>query len=76
MVLLIIIILLLFILIADGISLGGSGTTIRHNTKITHITKIIHHAQFFNLCSPPSRTMALGFTQPLTEMSIKRSFWG
>jgi hypothetical protein len=26
---------------------------------------------FFNLPNPPSRTMALGSTQPLTEMSTK-----
>jgi hypothetical protein len=27
---------------------------------------------FFNLPNPPSRTMALGLTQPLTEMSINQ----
>jgi hypothetical protein len=32
--------------------------------------------EFFNLLNPSSRTMALGFTQPLTEMNIRRSFWG
>jgi hypothetical protein len=26
---------------------------------------------FFNLPNPPSRTMALGLTQPLTEMSTR-----
>jgi hypothetical protein len=31
---------------------------------------------FFNLPNPFGRTMALGFTQPLTEMSTKRFFWG
>jgi hypothetical protein len=30
---------------------------------------------FFNLPNPASRTMVLGFTQPLTEMSTS-SFWG
>jgi hypothetical protein len=30
---------LLFILTADGVLLGGSGTTIRDNTQITHITQ-------------------------------------
>jgi hypothetical protein len=29
----------LFILTANGFSPGGSGTTIRHNTQITHITQ-------------------------------------
>jgi hypothetical protein len=31
--------LLLFILTASGFSSGCSGTTIRHNTQITHITQ-------------------------------------
>jgi hypothetical protein len=31
--------LLLFILTANGFLPGGSGTTIRHNTQITHITQ-------------------------------------
>jgi hypothetical protein len=31
--------LLLFILIANWFLSGGSGTTIRHNTQITHITQ-------------------------------------
>jgi hypothetical protein len=31
--------LLLFILTSNGYSPGGSGTTIRHNTQITHITQ-------------------------------------
>jgi hypothetical protein len=30
---------------------------------------------FFNLPNPSSRTMALGFTQPPSEISIRRSFW-
>jgi hypothetical protein len=30
---------LLFILIANGFLTGGSGTIIRHNTQITHITQ-------------------------------------
>jgi hypothetical protein len=29
---------------------------------------------FFSLPNPSSPTMALGFTQPLTEMSVRRSF--
>jgi hypothetical protein len=32
-------VVLLFILTAKGFSPGGSGTTIRHNTQITHITQ-------------------------------------
>jgi hypothetical protein len=31
---------------------------------------------FFNLPNPSRRTIALGFTQSLTDMSIRRSFWG
>jgi hypothetical protein len=31
--------LLLLILTAYGVSPGGSGTTIRHNTQLTHITQ-------------------------------------
>jgi hypothetical protein len=31
--------LLVFILTANGVLPGGSGNTIRHNTKITHITQ-------------------------------------
>jgi hypothetical protein len=30
---------------------------------------------FFNLPNPSSRTVALGFTQPLTEMKTRKSFW-
>jgi hypothetical protein len=29
----------LFILTANGFSPGGSGTTVRHNAQITHITQ-------------------------------------
>jgi hypothetical protein len=31
---------------------------------------------FFNLPNPSSRTMALGSTQPLTEMSTRNLPWG
>jgi cytoskeletal protein RodZ len=37
--LLLLLLLLLFILAASGFLSGGSGTTIRHNTQITHITQ-------------------------------------
>jgi hypothetical protein len=30
----------------------------------------------FNLPNPSSRTIALGFTERLIEMSTRRSFWG
>jgi hypothetical protein len=36
----------------------------------------IKSLNFLNLPNHSSHTMALGFTQPLPEMSIKRSFWG
>jgi hypothetical protein len=32
--------------------------------------------QFFNWPNPSSCTVALGLTQPLTEMSTRQSFWG
>jgi hypothetical protein len=31
---------------------------------------------FFNLPNASSRAVALGLTQPLTEMSTRKSFWG
>jgi hypothetical protein len=31
---------------------------------------------FFSLPNPSSCTIALGFIQPLTEMSIRKYFWG
>jgi hypothetical protein len=31
---------------------------------------------FFNLPNHSSRTIALGFTQSLTDASARRSFWG
>jgi hypothetical protein len=33
-------------------------------------------ANFFNLPNPSDRNMALGLTQPLTEMSARKSFLG
>jgi hypothetical protein len=36
---LLLLLLLLFILTANGFLSGGSSTTIRHNTQITHITQ-------------------------------------
>jgi hypothetical protein len=38
-IIIIIIIINLFILTANGFLPGGSGTTIRHNTQIIHITR-------------------------------------
>jgi hypothetical protein len=31
--------------------------------------------EFFQILNPSSCTMALGFTQPVTEISTRRSFW-
>jgi hypothetical protein len=31
---------------------------------------------YFNLSNSSSRTMALGITQPITEMNARRPFWG
>jgi uncharacterized membrane protein YjgN (DUF898 family) len=36
----------------------------------------IRSLNFFNVPNPSSYTMTLGFTQPLTEMSTRRYFWG
>jgi hypothetical protein len=36
----------------------------------------IRSLNFFNLPNPSSRNMALGLTQPLTEMSTRKYFWG
>jgi hypothetical protein len=36
----------------------------------------IRSFNIFNLFTPSRRTVAPGFTQPLTEMSTRRSFWG
>jgi hypothetical protein len=33
-------------------------------------------AFFLNLPNPSSRTVALGFAQPLTELSTRKYFWG
>jgi hypothetical protein len=35
----------------------------------------VHFFFFFTLHNPSSRTIALGFIQPLTEMSAKKCFW-
>jgi hypothetical protein len=35
-----------------------------------------YEVDFFNLPNPSSRTMALGSTQPLTEMSTRNLPWG
>jgi hypothetical protein len=48
---------------------------------ITHIltaqnVNTYTHDFFFNLPKPSSRTVALGFTHPPAEMSIKKCFWG
>jgi hypothetical protein len=32
--------------------------------------------EFFNLPNLSSHTMALGFIQPITELSTRRYFWG
>jgi hypothetical protein len=33
------------------------------------LVRVLDEVDFFNLSNPSSRTMALGLTQPLTEMS-------
>jgi hypothetical protein len=50
----------------------GWGTMLQTGrSRIHFLLKSLNY--FFNLPNPPSRTMGLGFTQPLTEMSIRNS---
>jgi hypothetical protein len=49
------------------------------NSEATHRLMVVGSspygiAEFFNLLNSCSCTKALGFTQPLTEMSTRRSF--
>jgi hypothetical protein len=40
------------------------------------VFQVLMPLNFFNLPHPSSLTMALGPTQPLTELSTIKSFWG
>jgi hypothetical protein len=52
-------------------SVVGRGTMYDTNRKVAgSIPDVV--IGFFNLPNPSSRTMALGFTQPLTEMSTRK----
>jgi hypothetical protein len=55
-------------------SVVGWGTTPQAGTQQVRFPMRSLH--FFNLPNPYSRTMALGLTQPLTEMSTRKCFWG
>jgi hypothetical protein len=51
----IIILFLLFIITANGFSLGGSRTTIRHNTQITHNEQTKHNTQIYTHNTHPAQ---------------------
>jgi len=49
-----------------------------HSTTSRKVTGLIPNGvtRIFHWCNPPSRTMTLGLTQPLTEMSTRNISWG
>jgi hypothetical protein len=51
---------------------------LRHCSTSRKIASSIPHGviRIFHLHNPYGRTMALGSTQPLTEMSTRNIFWG
>jgi hypothetical protein len=51
----------------------GSGTMLQAGRSPVRVPDEV---EFFNLPHPSSRTMALGSTQPLTEMSTRNFPWG
>jgi hypothetical protein len=55
-------------------SIDGSGAILRSRRARVRIP--MRSFYFFFLLNPSSRTSAMGFTEPLTEMSIRRSFKG
>jgi hypothetical protein len=55
-------------------TLDGYGAMLQ--ARRSWVGVLIRSLDLFSLPNPSSRTMALGFTQPLTEISTRRSFWG
>jgi hypothetical protein len=53
---------------------SGKGTTLQTGRSWVRFPMV--SLDFFQLHNPSSRTMALGSTQPLTEMSTGRISWG
>ena len=54
---------------------GGWGEALRYNPGVAgSIPDGV--ARFFHSHNPSGRTMALGLTQPLTEMSTRNISWG
>jgi hypothetical protein len=49
----------------------GSGNKLQAGKSPDEVTEFL-----FNLLNPSSRSMGLGFTQPLTKISIRKCFWG
>jgi hypothetical protein len=54
-------------------SVDGLGAMLQ--TGKPRIRVLIRSLNFFSLSNPSKRTMALGLTQPLTEMSTRKYFW-
>jgi hypothetical protein len=42
----------------------------------SQVRVLVRSSNFYNLSNPSSRTTALGFIQPATEMSTRLSIWG
>jgi hypothetical protein len=54
-------------------SVDGCGAVLQaRKSRVQVQVRLLH---FFQLANPFSRTMALEFTQPVTEMSTKRYSW-
>jgi hypothetical protein len=53
--------------------IGGSVVGLRHFVLSLKVADSIHYelTEFFNLPNPSSPTVAMGSTQPLTEMSTR-----
>jgi hypothetical protein len=60
--------------IVSAVALDGVGAML-HATRLL-VRAPIRSLNVFSVPNPSSRTMALGFTQPLTEMSSRRYIWG
>jgi hypothetical protein len=55
-------------------SVVGSGTILQAGSSRVRVPST--SSDFFNLPNPSSRTVALGSTRPLAEMSIRKIPWG
>jgi hypothetical protein len=53
--------------------MDGRGAMLQAGRSLVRV--LMRSINFFNLLVPSSCAMAMGFTQPLTEMSTRRSFY-